>query len=90
MKTYSRHYCERQHRSYRTVAKCLWPRAHWIAGSGPYATVAYCRALTVELWPDRDAAELAMRTMAVTGCGGACGKRHDLIRLRFDHLEVPR
>lgn len=92
MKTYRSHYCDARHRTYRTTAKCLWPRAYWIAGDGPYATTARCRphVLTVELWPTREAAEAAMRAIGASGCGGACVRRHELIRLHFDHLEATR
>lgn len=91
MKTYRYHYCESTHRSYRTTAKCLWPRADWITGDGPYATLARCRpgVLTVELHPDLPTAERAMRIMASSGCGGACrlaAGRHELIRLEYPRL----
>jgi len=91
MKTYRIHYCERRHRSYYTTAKCLWPRAHWIAGEGEYATLARCRVLTVGLWPRMQAAVDAMVAIEVFGCGGVCRGDHELIRLSFPHLlpELP-
>lgn len=90
MKTYRRHYCERTHRTYRTTAKCLWPRAYWITGDGPYATLAWCRVLTIELHDDWPTAVSAMRVMGGTGCGGACGNRHEMVYLCFEHLASRR
>jgi len=82
VKIYRRHYCERRHRTYRTLAKCLWPRALWIVGEGPYATLAWCpRGLTVELHRTREAAEEAKACIDVTGCGGLCQGRHEIIIL---------
>lgn len=84
MKTYRRHYCGRTHRSYRTLARCLWPRAVWVCGTGPYATAARCRVLTVQLHPTLEAAQAAKRVIDSSGCGGKCpctGRGHELIRL---------
>lgn len=85
MKTYRRHYCARRHKTYRTLAQCLWPRAVWITGNGPYATLARCgRALTVQLHPTADAAQVARRVIDSSGCGGSCpctGAGHETVRL---------
>jgi hypothetical protein len=81
VKTYNRHRCERAHRSYRTMASCVWPWAHWVIGDGPYASVSRCRGTTIALWPTPDAAEEAKRTIDALACGGACSRRHDVIRL---------
>lgn len=78
---YRRHNCTRTHRGYRTFAKCIWPRAAWISGTGPYAVVAYCRDITVTLHADIDAAQFALDTIDGGGCGGRCGRRHKLVRL---------
>lgn len=84
MKVYRRHYCEARHRRWSTLAKCLWPRAVWIAGGGPYATVARCRVLTVELHRTEEAARQALAGIAEFGCGGRCYGDHELIVLRPD------
>lgn len=86
-KIYRRHNCQRQHRSYRTLAKCMWPRATWISGHGPYATLARCRALTVQLHSTITDALQAKRVMDASGCGGRCpctGSGHDLVQLTID------
>ncbi|PWU52813.1 hypothetical protein DLJ47_17835 [Micromonospora sp. S4605] len=79
MKTYRRHYCQRQHRTHHTTAKCLWPRAVWITGEGPYATLAWCRVLSVMLHPTEAEALAAKHLIDSTGCGGRCNRRHELI-----------
>lgn len=88
--TYRQHYCERRHRGYAAMARCLWPRADLLTGDGPWATLATCRprTLTVELHGTREAAEKALNAIRGHGCGGACllgraepARRHRLIRL---------
>jgi hypothetical protein len=81
MKVYRLHYCHRNHRNYRTLARCLWPRAEWIAGDGPYATLARCRVLTVELHTTEDTARKSLARIDGTGCGGRCYGDHELIVL---------
>lgn len=80
---YRRHNCTRRHRTYRTFAKCIWPRAEWILGDGPYATIAYCRVTTIELHADLDAARCALAVIDSTGCGGRCSRRHKLVQLEL-------
>ena len=95
MRTYLRHYCTRSHRNWRSVAKCLWPRAAWIDTAGlatlgacahqpVYAVMASCRALTVSLHHQPGSAEQAKRLIDDSGCGGACpctGDGHVLFQL---------
>lgn len=80
-KIYRQHRCDRKHRKYNAMAKCIWPRAEWIVGEGPFASVAYCRVTTVELFADEDRAAAAKRMIDSTGCGGMCSKRHEIIEL---------
>lgn len=88
MKTYRRHRCERTHRTTRTFARCLWPRAHWILGDGQYASVSYCRGVTTVLHATAEQAEAAKRVIDATACGGACSRRHDVIRLDLGRTAV--
>jgi hypothetical protein len=81
VKTYRRHYCERVHRTYGTLAKCIWPRAVWIVGEGPLALLARCHVLTVTLHQDYDAALEAKHIIDASACGGRCTGRHEIIRL---------
>lgn len=80
-KVYRRHYCLRRHQSYRTLARCIWPRAVWVTGQGPYATLAHCRHLSVMLHATLAEAEQSMATIRATGCGGACDGKHELVQL---------
>lgn len=59
---------------YLALARCTWPRAWWVVGSGPWAVVACCRpgVLSVELYAGRLAAERQMDQIGSSGCGGAC------------------
>ncbi len=71
--------CGRRHRSYDTVAECLWPGA-WITGDGPYAVLAHCdELLTVSLHPDHVIAEESIDVLDQFGCGHACGRRHEIV-----------
>lgn len=79
------HDCGVRHKTYRTASKCEWPRAHWWSGEGPFVTLAYCRGLTVELHPTLEAAEEAKAIIDSSGCGGACQRRHRIVK-----LELPR
>lgn len=87
MKIYQEHYCQSKHRTHRTTAKCLWPKACWISGNGPYASLAWCRVLTVQLYKNLESAVAAQQMIAATGCGGACYNRHEIIVLNFPHLD---
>lgn len=81
MESVSRHPCARNHRSFNTLAKCIWPKAEWVQGEGNIATVAYCNVTTVELHENLKDAQLAIDIINLTGCGGRCIKRHKLIQL---------
>jgi protein involved in temperature-dependent protein secretion len=82
VKIYRRHNCERSHRTYRTLARCMFPRAAWIAGEeGPIALLAWCDVLTVTLHQDYDAALEAKRIIDYSACGGRCTGRHEIVRL---------
>lgn len=84
MKNYRVHYCESAHRTYRTMAKCVWRRAAWIQGNGPYASVAYCRVTTVMLYATAAEAEEAKAIIDASACGGRCSRRHEVIQLVLD------
>lgn len=82
MKTYRRHNCTRTHRTWTTFAKCTWPRALWIHGDGPYASVARCgRGTTIQLCQTAADAREMKQLIDNTGCGGLCQRRHEVIRL---------
>lgn len=65
------------------LARCLWPRAVWIAGpGGPYASVSECGpGCTVELYAHRGQAEEAKRFIDRLACGGGCRAAHAVVDL---------
>lgn len=87
MKTYRFHKCQRTHREYHTLARCIWPYAIWVWGAGPYATLAKCdRRWTVRLWPTEAEAREVLRAIDYSGCGSGCdltGAQHELIQLNL-------
>lgn len=80
-KTYRQHNCTAKHRTYLATAKCMWLRAEWVAGEGPYALLAHCRVLTVTLYKNAEAAEKQKKTIDTTACGGMCNSRHEIIQI---------
>lgn len=75
------HDCPVRHQHTRAFARCLWPRAVWISGSGPHALLAHCPPLTISLWSDLQAAQQAKWLIDATGCGHACRGTHEIIYL---------
>ena len=82
MKYYRKHNCAGNHRSYRTAANCIWPKAHWITGEGSFACLAWCgggpwsTALTITLWESQEEAQEAKDLIDGRACGGQCTNRH--------------
>jgi hypothetical protein len=64
------------------TAERRWPAAAWIAGTGPHASVAYCRVTTVMLHDRPEDADQAKQFIDRFGCGGQCTRRHEVIDLR--------
>ena len=87
MKVYRQHNCTKRHRTHFTMAKCVWRKALWVSGDGPFASVSYCphmpygRAITVELHQTSEAAQQAKARIDDTHCGNRCQKDHELIEL---------
>lgn len=83
MKLYRTHYCTKKHQSYATLAKCLWPRASFRSGDGPYALISKCRrgCPTVTMHRDARKATETLRDLNAAGCGGRCTRNHELIEM---------
>lgn len=81
MNIYRRHNCTRKHRTTRTLAACMFPRAAWVTGQGTFAVLAWCRVLTVTLHESESAATTNREWIDSTGCGGRCARRHEVARL---------
>lgn len=81
LKVYRRHHCTRAHRTNQVFARCIWKWAHWVAGEGQFASVSRCRGTTVALYERLEHAEQAKRVIDSSACGGACSRRHEIVRL---------
>jgi protein involved in temperature-dependent protein secretion len=82
VRTYRRGNCEQSHRTYRTLARCMFPRTAWIAGEeGPIALLAWCQVLTVTLHHNIDGAAAAKSIIDYSACGGRCTGRHEIVQL---------
>lgn len=81
LKTYRQHHCTRAHRTYLTLAKCMFRRANWVTGEGQYASVSWCRGTSVMLHATKEGAEEAKAFIDQHGCGGMCRKKHEVILL---------
>ena len=64
-----------------TTAKRRFPNAAWITGNGPWASLAYCKVLTVCLYATREQAHAARAFIDQTGCGGGCYGDHRVINI---------
>src|SRR5262245_30936390 len=77
--------CGRHHQLWRRAAECRWEDAAWVAGQGPWASVARClRATTVMLFPTLEEAYEAKQAIDHTGCGGMCAGRHLVVHVEDD------
>lgn len=94
VKKYRRHRCTRKHRTWRTLANCVWSWQVWhdgAAGDGPFASVSLCNmgagipryryGASVVLFEDVKEALAAKAFIDRTGCGGLCRKAHEVIEL---------
>lgn len=82
--------CLIEHRSYRTRAQCEWPYAVWIVGRGRFATLAWCRVLSVMLHDTLEDAQQAQDTINRYGCGGMCTRDHRIVDLEWAHRKHVR
>lgn len=87
---WSLHNCERKHRTYDTLARCMWNRGTiWVHGEGPYATVSECGKggrwpyRTVMLHETLEEAQDACRIIDASACGHACQRAHKIIQLEL-------
>lgn len=81
MKTYRIHNCQAAHRTYRTLVRCMIPKAAWVAGEGQYALIAWCDVPTVSLHDDLANAIEKKGFIDRTRCGGRCTGHHDIVQI---------
>jgi hypothetical protein len=68
--------------SYFRRARKKWPRAIWIIGDGPYASVSRCPpGQTVMLFASIAQAEALKSFMDTTGCCENCRREHLIVEL---------
>jgi len=68
--------------AWHTEARKRWGKeAAWIDGNGQFAILAWCRVLTVSLWPTKVEAEKEKKVVDETACGGGCTGNHEIIDL---------
>jgi|GEM_PF-2526319 len=79
VKVYRLHHCAANHRTERTFLQCAIPRLAWVAGSGSYALIAWCKVPTVTLYPSLADALEGAEVIATGGCGGRCRGRHEVV-----------
>ena len=73
--------CGHQHLTWEDRARCLWPDAYRIRGDGPFASIAYCDVLTVELHRTAANARAARAFIDRCGCGHACERDHEVVEM---------
>jgi hypothetical protein len=61
--------------------ECSFEEAIWTHGEGEYATLAYCRELTIMRHATLDRAIESKRMIDGGGCGGGCMRMHVIIRI---------
>lgn len=79
-RVYREHYCERRHRTYLTLAKCVFWKAGTITGDGPWA-VPSCTWFTISLHDSQEEARETIRFLNQGHCGHRCVGQHRLIFL---------
>ncbi len=63
-------------------ARKKWPKAEWIIGDGPWASVSYCPGgLTVMLFGTCAEAAKAKSVIDENGCSGTCQLDHKIEQL---------
>jgi len=68
-------------------ARLKWPKAIWIIGNGPYASVSACNIKeTVILFETLAEAEIAKNQIDKTACGGKCKRNHFIIDLHKEFI----
>lgn len=95
-KKYRRHNCKRKHRTYLTLARCVWKNAIWVrpfeggdnSAEYRFALVTNCRKpymrgdqRTVSLWLSAEMVKRQKTFIDRFGCGGGCSRVHEIIEL---------
>jgi hypothetical protein len=84
MRRYSRHNCDKTHRTYNALARCIFrpERPYWIWGEGPFALICRCDGLTISLHQIEREALADKRQIDRAGCCSPCERRHEIVAIR--------
>ncbi len=69
-------YRKPRQKTWKQIAKKVWPWALWIDGDGPFASVAPCGGVTVILYHTRERAEAANSSFCGSRCSSPPHTRH--------------
>jgi hypothetical protein len=76
------HACTRTHRTLRTFAKCVWPKASQITGEGKWAAITHrADGAHISLHETSTAARDAKAAADCSGCGDHRRREAHLLRL---------
>lgn len=67
--------------TYNRYARSRWKGAEWVHGRGRWASLAWCRYLTIALFDRKENAVRAKEFIDKCGCGGCCYRRHEIVDL---------
>ena len=73
--------CPVRHRSWRTLAGCIWRRAEYVTGDGPWALLTLCPPLEVSLHQTEEEAVSMRQMLDRCGCCGSCVGMHRIVNL---------
>lgn len=78
-KKYRSHFCQSEHKSYATFAKCICKKYNYnfYGGQGHYALIEYCRPRSMTLFDDPLKAEKCSQGE----CGSRCQGTHEIVEL---------
>jgi hypothetical protein len=84
MRVIAEHQCHRHHRNAAAFARCAWPEATEVLGSGFLAVVTGCPHPRVFLLERLRPAHTLRSELAVFGCGAGCTGDHELVAIDID------
>ncbi len=84
--------CPVKHQTYNVAARCQWPRHCWVSGEGEWAVLAWCRVLSVSLWPSLEDTQSALAEISLpkSVCGGRCHNKHEIVHLLVPSIAAKR
>ena len=81
MKVLTAHRCGAHHRLGTAFARCAFPYAAWISGTGSFAVIRLCGVVRLSLHHDKADAMRALEKVNKDKCGWRCVGHHELYRI---------